>query len=178
MSGHRLFQDDLASVSISRLRASGVVTSDTESVEIVFGEGDEGLRREVMVVHRRFPNGGEWSFFVCPGCGRPARVLKLHEKPMCRRCCLRKGIGIAYPTARPSSLPLRDWPQSGPPRKTRAESYSTKAPADRLALCRVAHRGLVQWERFALVGNDCNVSGPHSQWPLYGTFRVVPPKLS
>jgi hypothetical protein len=72
------------------------------------------------------------------------------------------------PAARPASLPLRDWPPSGPPRKTRAESYSTKAPADRLALCPVAHRGLVQWERFALVGNDCNVSGPHSQWPLYG----------
>ena len=59
MSGHRLFQDDLASVSISRLRASGVVTFDTKSVEIVFGEGEDGLRREVKVVHRRFPNGGE-----------------------------------------------------------------------------------------------------------------------
>ena len=68
MSGHRLFQDDLPSVSISRLRASGVVTSDTKSVDIVFGEGDDGLRREVKVVHRRFPNGGEWSFFLCPVC--------------------------------------------------------------------------------------------------------------
>jgi hypothetical protein len=67
------------------LRASGVVTWDTESVEIVFGEGDDGLRREVEVVHRRFPNGGEWSFFLCPDCSRPARVLKLHDKPMCRR---------------------------------------------------------------------------------------------
>jgi hypothetical protein len=90
---HRLFQDDLASVSISRLRASGIVTRDTKSVEIVFGEGHDGLRREVRVVHRRFPNGGEWSFFLCPVCDRPARILKLHEKPMCRRCCLRHGIG-------------------------------------------------------------------------------------
>jgi hypothetical protein len=79
---HRLFQDDLASVSISRLRASGIVTRDTKSVEIVFGEGHDGLRREVRVVHRRFPNGGEWSFFLCPICDRPARILKLHEKPM------------------------------------------------------------------------------------------------
>jgi hypothetical protein len=69
------------------------VTSDTKSVEIVFGEGDDGLRREVKVVHQRFPNGGEWSFFLCPVCERPARVLKLHEKQMCRRCCLREGIG-------------------------------------------------------------------------------------
>jgi hypothetical protein len=56
---HRLFQDDLASVSIARLRASRVVTGDTKSVEIVFDEGDYGLRRKVKVVHRRFPNGGE-----------------------------------------------------------------------------------------------------------------------
>ena len=65
---HRLFQDDLASVSISRLRASGVVTSDTTSVDIVFGEGDGGLKREVKVVRRRFPNGGSWSSYVCPAC--------------------------------------------------------------------------------------------------------------
>jgi hypothetical protein len=98
---HRLFQDDLASVSISRLRASGVVTGDTKSVDIVFGEGDDGLRRDVKVVHRHFPNGGEWSFFVCPVCGRPARVLKLHEKPMCRRCCLRQGIGYRVSSGTP-----------------------------------------------------------------------------
>jgi hypothetical protein len=101
MSRHRLFQDDLASVSISRLRASGVVTRDTKSVEIVFGKGDDGLRRDVKVVHRRFPNGGEWSFFLCPVCDRPARVLKLHEKPMCRRCCLRHGVGYRISSGSP-----------------------------------------------------------------------------
>jgi hypothetical protein len=90
---HRLFQDDLPFVSVSPLRASGVVTSDTESVHIVFGEGSDGLKREVKIVHRRFPNGGEWSLFLCPVCDRPARILKLHDKPMCRRCCLREGIG-------------------------------------------------------------------------------------
>jgi hypothetical protein len=101
MSGHRLFQDDLASISISRLRASGVVTSHTKSVDIVFGEGDEGLRREVQVVRRRFPNGGEWSLFLCPVCERPARILKLHERPMCRRCCLREGIGYRVSSGTP-----------------------------------------------------------------------------
>jgi hypothetical protein len=98
---HRLFQDDLASVSISRLRARGVVTSDAKSVDIVFGEGADGLRREVKVVHHRFPNGGSWSFFVCPVCGRPARILKLHDKPMCRRCCLREGIGYRVSSGTP-----------------------------------------------------------------------------
>ena len=60
--------DDLASVSISRMRALGAVTSDTKSVDIVFGEGDDGLAREVKVVHRRLPNGNSWSFYVCPAC--------------------------------------------------------------------------------------------------------------
>jgi hypothetical protein len=101
MSGHRLFQDDLDSVSISRLRAYGVVTSETRLVEIVFGESDDGLRREVKVVHRRFPNGGEWSFFLCPVCDRPARVLQLHAKPMCRRCCLGHGIGYRVSSGTP-----------------------------------------------------------------------------
>jgi hypothetical protein len=98
---HRLFQDDLASVSISRLRASGVVTSDTKSVEVVFGDGNGGFGREVKVVHRLFPNGGEWSFFVCPICSQTARVLKLHDKPMCRRCCLREGIGYRVSSGTP-----------------------------------------------------------------------------
>jgi hypothetical protein len=105
----RLFQDDLASVSISRLRASGVVTSDTKSVYIVFGEGDDGLRREVEVVHRHFPNGGEWSFFSCPVCSRPARVLKLHASPCVGAAVSAKGLDIAYPAARPSSATSRGW---------------------------------------------------------------------
>jgi hypothetical protein len=68
----RLFQDELASLSISRPRATSVVTSDTKSVEIVFGEGDDGLRREVEVVPRHFPDGGSWPLYVCPARKRRA----------------------------------------------------------------------------------------------------------
>jgi hypothetical protein len=101
---HRLFQDDLpTSPIISRLRASGVVTAETRSVVVTFGEGEgeSALAREVRVTHQLFPNKGSWSFFVCPACGRPARVLKLHEKPMCRRCCLREGIGYRVSSGSP-----------------------------------------------------------------------------
>jgi hypothetical protein len=122
---HRLFQDDLASVSISRLRASGFVTSDTKSVDIIFGEGDEGLRREVKVVHRRFPNGGEWSFFVCPVCCRAVRILKLHDKPMCRR-------GSVTATVARHGLPgkMSDDDLVCPPPVSACDH-----PARRLALC-------------------------------------------
>jgi hypothetical protein len=90
---HRCFQDDLlTSPSVSRLRASGVGDWNTKSVLISFGEGDDALWREVHVTHRRFPNGGGWSFFTCPLCERRARVLKLHDgRPMCWRCCAASG---------------------------------------------------------------------------------------
>jgi hypothetical protein len=61
------------------------------SVTAIFGEGAAALHRTVRVEHRVFPNGGGWSFFTCPECGLPARILRLYEKPMCQRCCGRRG---------------------------------------------------------------------------------------
>jgi hypothetical protein len=87
-----IFQDDLLEVSASRLRAIGAITADATSVVVSFGQGDDALRREVRVVHRKFPNGGSWSLFLCPACGRRVRKLKLHEKVMCWRCCVRSGL--------------------------------------------------------------------------------------
>jgi hypothetical protein len=78
----REFQDDCPSVSVSRLRALGEVREDMGSVRVTIA----GVSREVGLWHMRFPNGGGWSFFLCPGCGRRARVLKLFEKIACRRC--------------------------------------------------------------------------------------------
>ena len=45
-----------------------------------------GMSREVGLWHMRFPNGGGWSFFLCPSCGRRARVLRLYERVACWRC--------------------------------------------------------------------------------------------
>ena len=78
----RLTQDDCPSVSVSRMRALGEVTEDMAKVNVTIA----GMTREVGLWHMRFPNGGGWSFFLCPGCGRRARVLKLFEKIACRRC--------------------------------------------------------------------------------------------
>jgi hypothetical protein len=78
----RLTQDDCSSISVSRLRALGVVTEAMRSVSVTIA----GLSREVRLSHMRFPNGGGWSFFICPSCGRRARVLKLFEKIACWRC--------------------------------------------------------------------------------------------
>jgi hypothetical protein len=88
-----MFLDDCpASPSISRLRAKGVVNAKMQSVVVAFGEGEDALKREVRLSRQTFPNGGWWAWYVCPVCGGLARVLRLHEKPLCRRCCLRHGL--------------------------------------------------------------------------------------
>jgi hypothetical protein len=85
-------QDDCASISVSRLRALGRVTEEMTSVRVTIGE----VSREVRLSHMRFPNGGGWSFFLCPSCGRHARVLKLFEKIACWRCTRSEGKPLPY----------------------------------------------------------------------------------
>jgi hypothetical protein len=85
----RLSLDDLPAISVSRLRAMGVVTAATKSIRLSFA-GEPG--QDVAVVLRKFPNGGSWNFFVCPSCGRRARVLRRHEKIVCRTCARAQGL--------------------------------------------------------------------------------------
>jgi hypothetical protein len=84
-----VFQDDLPSISISRFRATGVIDAETTECVIKFGD----FEQTVGVKARRFPNGGSWSLFCCPSCGRNARVLRLLAGAMvCCRCCTRRGV--------------------------------------------------------------------------------------
>src|SRR5215469_4611845 len=87
MPAHRLLLESLpASESVSRLRAERKITADMTSVSIGFGAIE--LKREVRLEHRRFPNGGSWSFFLCPRCDRRVRRLRLNDgRAMCSRCC-------------------------------------------------------------------------------------------
>ena len=82
--GSVIFQDDLPAVSASRLRATGVITAEMTRTTIAGVEVDLSLQK--------FPNGGSWSLFRCPSCGRKARTLKLFEGfVLCWRCCRRRG---------------------------------------------------------------------------------------
>ena len=85
----RVFRDDLPSIKVSRLRATGVITAEMASTIVQFGE----VGFSVGLALRRFPNGGSWSLFRCPQCDRPAQVLwLLHGRPACRRCCISRGV--------------------------------------------------------------------------------------
>ena len=87
MGGKRLGplnKEDLPAVSVSRLRALGIIRPDMTSVAVKVAD----LERTVGLQHIHFPNGGGWSFFVCPQCGHRARTLRLAEdgRLACRRC--------------------------------------------------------------------------------------------
>jgi hypothetical protein len=85
----RVFQDDLPSIGVSRLRATGVVTAEMTEFVVCLG----GLEVEVGPNHRHFANGGGWSFFTAPCCGRRVRTLRLLEGDvLCWRCCARRGV--------------------------------------------------------------------------------------
>ena len=83
-----VFQDDLPSVSVSRLRASGVVTAEMRRATI----GIADVEVEVGLQLVQFRNGNSRSLFRCPSCDRGARTLKLFEgSVLCWRCCHRRG---------------------------------------------------------------------------------------
>lgn len=83
----RAVRDGLPKVGVSRLRALGVIKLGDLATVIEFKEGDAVHRKEVGLTHRIFPNGGSWSFFLCPTCGRRVRTLRLYDgRVVCGRC--------------------------------------------------------------------------------------------
>jgi hypothetical protein len=85
----RQFIDDLPIVRIPPLRASGVITPGTCAVSVCLGD----IEMNVGVTLQRFPNGGSWSLFLCPRCGRKARALRLLDgEVLCRRCLVERDV--------------------------------------------------------------------------------------
>ena len=66
----------------------GGIHAETKVTSVAFGE----LIFNVALSLVRFPNGGSWSFFLCP-CGRRARILRLFEGGLaCRQCLGDRGL--------------------------------------------------------------------------------------
>ena len=80
----RRFLDQYPKIRVSRFRATGVVDPAKRYALIPVGERTKLL----YTAHVRFPNGGGWSYFICPKCTRRAVTLYLIEDaPRCVRCC-------------------------------------------------------------------------------------------
>jgi hypothetical protein len=87
----RIFFDQLVSVGVSRLKASGAIKLEDRQALIPFGEQN----KLIGVAHTKFPNGGSWSYFCCPKCGARSKKLWLvDDAPRCRHCL--EKIGVRY----------------------------------------------------------------------------------
>ena len=72
---NRTFFDEFVSVSVSRLRATGVIRLEDQWALIPFGE----QTKLIGVAHTKFPNGGSWSYFRLP------EVRSQKQKALARR---------------------------------------------------------------------------------------------
>ena len=82
---NRRFFDEFEKVRVSRFRAMGVIDPAKRTALIPFPGGKVKL---IDTAHVSFPNGGGFSYFVCPKCAKLAVQLWLIEDaPLCTRCC-------------------------------------------------------------------------------------------
>ena len=89
-----------------RLRATDAIRLDDQHGIIAFGD----KQKLVGFAHTVFKNGGSWSYFVCPKCGRRAKKLWLADAPRCRLCLEKLGVRnrAAYGFGRTERLKERD----------------------------------------------------------------------
>jgi hypothetical protein len=109
----RIFFDQLVSLAASRLKATGAIRLEDRQGVIAFGDEDHGVKRRkcIGIVHRKFPNGGAWSYFICPRCGgRKKKLWLVDDTPRCLSCCWSLGVRYrsAYGFGRAERLRERD----------------------------------------------------------------------
>jgi hypothetical protein len=103
----RIFFDELQSIGVSRLRATGAIRLEDRQAVIPFG----GQMKLIGIAHTVFKNGGSWSYFRCPKCGGRAKKLWLvDDAPRCVNCCWSLGMRYrsAYAFGRSERLKERD----------------------------------------------------------------------
>jgi hypothetical protein len=109
----RVFFDQLLSLDAACLKATGAIRLEDKHGFIAFGDEDHGGERRkcIGVTHTTFPNGGSWSYFICPRCGgRKKKLWLIDDAPRCLNCCWSLGVRYrsAYGFGRAERLRERD----------------------------------------------------------------------
>jgi hypothetical protein len=175
----RIFFDQLVSVGVSRLRATGAIRLEDRQGIIAFG--DE--QKLVGLACTKFPNGGSWSYFVCPKCGRRAKRLWLvNDAPRCRHCLEKLGVRYrsAYGFGRTERLRERDrridtlqaMLEGGPMRFKPVPPNWGNRRLDRRNRLTVALQRARIAARLALIAYQQQQSSePHEPSPLLGAYK-------
>jgi hypothetical protein len=93
----RVALDELPAVKVWALRTAGLIAQGTRSVVMEGG----GSLLTVTIEETPMMNGGVHWHFLCPGCGRRAKVLRLlGERVICFRCCAAAGLWYRRPVTK------------------------------------------------------------------------------
>jgi hypothetical protein len=175
----RIFFDQLVSVGVSRLRATGAIRLEDRQALVPFGDRN----KLIGVDHSVFPNGGSWSYLVCPKCGRRAKRLWLvDDAPRCRHCLEKLGVRYrsAYGFGRTERLRERDrrvdrlqaMLEGGPMRvKPVPPNWGNRRLDRRNRLTAALQRARIA-TRLALIAYQQQQSGePHGPSPLLRAYK-------
>jgi hypothetical protein len=173
---HRIFFDQLVSVGVSRLKASGAIRLEDRQALIPFG----GQNKLIAVAHTKFPHGGAWSYLVCPKCGRRAKRLWLvHDAPRCRLCLEKLGVRYraAYGFGRTERMKERDHRidrlqamlEGGPMRLKPAPANRRLDRRNRLTAA--LHRARIATRLALIAYQQQHGSDPHEPLPLLRAYK-------
>src|ERR1700722_8765706 len=177
----RIFFDELVSVGISRLRATGRVRLEDRQALIPFGE----QTKLIGIAHTKFPNGGSWSYFRCPKCGARSKKLWLvDDAPRCRLCLEKLGVRnrAAYGFGRTERLRERDrrvdrlqaMLEGGPLRfKPVPPSWGNRRLDRRSLLTAALQRARIATRLAQIAYQHHQSSEPHEPLPLLRAFKPL-----
>ena len=171
-AGARIFFDELMSLAASRLKAKGEIRLEDRYGVITFGD----KQKLVGVAHTVFKNGGSWSYFVCPKCGRRAKKLWLvDDVPRCLSCCWSLGVRYrsAYGFGRAERLRERDrYVDRVQDRRLRGRKRRLTMTMRRsMIVCRVAQ---LAHQQKAKDGSDEPLPFMRAYHPRKGAIEAIP----
>jgi hypothetical protein len=175
----RIFFDQLVSVGVSRLRATGAIRLEDRQALIPFGDQN----KLIGVAHTIFWNGGSWSYFRCPKCGARSKKLWLvDDAPRCRHCLEKLGVRYrsAYGFGRTERLRERDrrvdrlqaMLEGGPMRfKPVPPNWGARRLDGRNRLTAALQRSRIVTRLAQIAYQAQQSSAPHGPLPLLGAYK-------